>query len=69
MINPKQAEKIQREIYYNLSDTQKIGVVSDFYLLVEKLKNLTPVLNKKSKGVMDQIGTLEELIAQIKAEK
>ena len=46
MLTQKQTEKLQRKIYYNMPDHQKIKITSDFYVLGQKLKN-SKIIEKK----------------------
>lgn len=37
-LTPQLAEKIQNDIYYNMPDSKKIKIVSQFFMLAKKLK-------------------------------
>jgi hypothetical protein len=46
----KRAQKIQEKIYYDMPDTKKINIVSQFFMLAHALKNSKTVLKNDSTG-------------------
>ena len=44
MLTPKLAQKIQEEIYYNMSAEKKVQITSQFFMLGRKLKTSKTVL-------------------------
>ena len=51
MLSPKLAQKIQDDIYYNMSAEKKIRIVSQFIMLGKKLKESKTVTKNDTRRV------------------
>ncbi|OGZ69578.1 MAG: hypothetical protein A3D44_03315 [Candidatus Staskawiczbacteria bacterium RIFCSPHIGHO2_02_FULL_42_22] len=49
ILTPKLAQKIQDKIYYDMTDSKKIKIVSQFFVLANALKNSKTILSDESR--------------------